>query len=49
MTSNITQALETLNNLIGKGWEYPDAHAKAVTLHKVDADELAAAYDNQGE
>lgn len=41
-------ALDYLNALIAQGWEYPDAHAKAATTHRVDAAELQAEYDRQG-
>ncbi len=40
-------ALDFLNALIAQGWEYPDAHAKAVVRHCVDGSELQAEYDRQ--
>lgn len=39
-------ALELLQELIAKGWEYPDAHAKACVKFGIDGDLLAEAYDN---
>lgn len=47
-TENTMQAaLKYLNHLIAQGWEYPDAHAKAATTHRVDAVDLQAEYDRQ--
>lgn len=43
----VDKALVYLNVLISQGWEYPDAHTKAVMKYKVDGDDLSSAYDNQ--
>ena len=40
-------ALAHLNALIASGWEYPDAHAKATTTHRVESASLQAEYDLQ--
>lgn len=49
-TKKLTAALLTLNEAINAGMEYPTAHEKAVSLHKLSdkqADELRDAYDTQ--
>ena len=46
-TGVIGVALIELERLISLGWEYPDAHAWVTIKYKVDADELATAYDAQ--
>ncbi|MDI6976536.1 hypothetical protein [Serratia sp. Se-RSBMAAmG] len=43
----IDKALVYLNALIREGYEYPDAHTKAVLKYNVDGDDLSEAYDNQ--
>lgn len=40
-------ALQHLNWLIDNGAEYPDAHARTVSLFGCDGDELQTAYDKQ--
>jgi hypothetical protein len=39
------EALDHLIELINMGYEYPDAHCKAVKKFKVDPDELQSLYD----
>ena len=39
------EALEQLEALFEKGWEWPDASAKVAAKHGVDQDELAAEWD----
>lgn len=46
-SSPLAKALATLNTLVRSGVEYPDAHWKASSTHKVDADALQALYDGQ--
>ena len=43
--SKLNKACTYLLSLIADGWEYPDAHTKAVNKFNVNADQLADLYD----
>lgn len=43
--SQIDRAFLYMVDLLAQGWEYPDAHTKAVTRFNVDGEELATMYD----
>lgn len=47
MRNKLTRAHEYLLDLIADGWEYPDAHSKAVSKYKVNAEQLADLYDQE--
>lgn len=47
MERTITAALATLKSLIAEGYDYADAEWRAAKAHKVSANRLRLAYDNQ--
>lgn len=46
-SDKLDEALQYLEELIEQGWEYPDAHPKAVMKFKVDGEELQELYFNK--
>ena len=43
----MAKALDKLNALIERGWEFPDALMHCVSLYNVKSGKLAVEYDNQ--
>jgi hypothetical protein len=48
-TDRIEEAFQYLRRLIGSGWEFPDAAAKAAERHDVKVDDIRRRYDHEWE
>ncbi len=47
LQDRLEAALAALLDLLGEGWEFPDAAHRAARLHRVPQEALEAAYDGR--